>query len=176
MFANLFNEEIGMIWRLYFISLLIIFCMPAQAQDNIPSIESFEKIAGSITKRAAQDAIKLALSRVARVPCDAGKPCTPPTSEEYNAPPISEDDARAAMTFAVFGALADWCGLDAKRAFIPMIRTAKEKGGMNTRQLQLMSLVHGDFFARQVAFYKSKGTCPVEFKTRLDAKLVKPKM
>jgi len=60
-------------------------------------------------------------------------------------PPISMEDGRAAMVFAMKSALAQWCGLDWKRSFLPMIAFGKNQKKMSDRQLQLMTLIHGDF-------------------------------
>jgi hypothetical protein len=54
-----------------------------------------------------------------------------------------------------------------------MIAFGKYKMKMNDRQLQLMSLIHGDFYGRQLAFYTKSGQCPATLREQLDAQLPK---
>ena len=52
-----------------------------------------------------------------------------------------------------------------------MLAFGRTKLKMSDRPLMLMTLMHGDFQARQFAFYQDKGACPPQFKTQLDAQL-----
>jgi hypothetical protein len=130
-----------------------------------------EEYAKMITDGAAREAIGLALAKIGTVNCEANQYCTPATAEELQQPPITLQDARASMVFAIRSALAAWCGLDWRRSFQPMIILAAERRNMNKRQLVLLSLVHGDFQTRQLAFYKNSGKCPISFKEKLDREL-----
>ncbi|MEA2838378.1 MAG: hypothetical protein QOD89_2928 [Bradyrhizobium sp.] len=77
------------------------------------------------------------------------------------------------MVFAIKSALAQWCGLDWKRSFLPMIAFGKNQKKMSDRQLQLMTLIHGDFQGRQLATYMKSGQCPPTLLSQLDTQLPK---
>jgi hypothetical protein len=44
---------------------------------------------------------------------------------------------------------------------------------MTDRQLQLMTLIHGDFQGRQLATYMKSGSCPPTLQSQLDSQLPK---
>ncbi len=147
---------------------LFMLAASAAAQETFD-----EKYGKMITDGAATEAIKLALAKIETATCDSGKPCMRATAEEFAQPPITIEDGRAAMIFAIKSALAGWCGIDWKRSFLPMIAFGKHQKKMSTRQLQLMSLIHGDFQARQLAIYTKSGPCPPTLQRQLDSQLPK---
>ena len=63
--------------------------------------------------------------------------------------------------------------LDWKRSFLPMIAFGKGQKRTSDRQLQLMTLIHGDFQDRQLATYVKSGQCPPTLRSQLDAQLPK---
>jgi hypothetical protein len=134
-----------------------------------------EKYGKMISDGAARAAIKLALEKIGTAICESNQPCAPAIPEEFERPPITVVDARAAMVFGIKSALAQWCGLDWRRSFLPMIVFGKQKMKMSDRQMQLMTLIHGDFQGRQLAFYSKSGKCPPQFRQQLDAQLPKLK-
>jgi hypothetical protein len=54
-----------------------------------------------------------------------------------------------------------------------MLAFGKQKVRMSDRQMQLMTLIHGDFQGRQFAFYSKSGQCPPQLQQQLDAQLPK---
>jgi hypothetical protein len=147
---------------------LLVLCIPAAAQETFD-----QKYGKMITDGAATEATKLALAKIETATCESGKPCTRVTAEEFAQPSITVEDGRAAMLFAVKSALAGWCGIDWKRDFLPMIAFGKHQKKMSTRQLQLMTLIYGDFQARQLAIYTKSGPCPPTLQRQLDSQLPK---
>lgn len=136
--------------------------------------ESFdEKFGKMISDDAARDSIKLALTKIHTTVCESKKPCAPTNASELANPPITIVDGRAAMMFAIKSALAQWCGIDWKRSLWPMIAFGKHKMKMSDRQLQLITLIHGDFQARQLATYAKAGQCPATLRGQLDSQLPK---
>lgn len=136
--------------------------------------ETFEQKYGKmISDDVARAAIRVALTKIDKATCEANKLCSPANADEFSRPPIAIEDGRAAMVFAIRSALAQWCGLDWKRNFLPMIAYGKGQKKMNDRQLQLMSLIHGEFQGRQLATYTKSGSCPANMRTQLDAQLPK---
>ncbi|MDX2264967.1 MAG: hypothetical protein NW215_08345 [Hyphomicrobiales bacterium] len=76
------------------------------------------------------------------------------------------------MAFATMGAWSEFCNLDQKRAFFPLMTFAIEVKKFNERQLALLSLIYVDFQARQLDAYKKQGNCPAEVKDRFDKALL----
>jgi hypothetical protein len=142
--------------------------------SNAIAQETFDQKFGKmITDSSALESIKLALTKIQTATCESGRPCARASSKEFTRPPISLEDGRAAMVFAMKSALAQWCGLDWKRSFLPMIAFGKNHKKMSDRQLQLMTLIHGDFQGRQLASYMKSGQCPPTLQSQLDAQLPK---
>lgn len=148
--------------------LLLVLAQNSGAQESFD-----QKFSNSITDGAASEAIKLALTKIQTATCEFDKPCARASADEFSRPPISLEDGRAAMVFAIKSALAQWCGLDWKRSFLPMIAFGKGQKKMNDRQLQLMTLIHGDFQGRQLATYMKSGQCPPTLRSQLDTQLPK---
>jgi len=158
-------------------SLKIIVCtLGLLVSANISAAqESFEeKYAKMISDDVADNSIQLALSKIQSAKCDGDKLCAPATPAEVAKPPLATNDARVAMVTAIKSALAQWCGLNGLRSFLPMLAALDKARGMNDRQRQLVALIHADFMGRQLAFYKNGGECPPEVRQQLDAQL--PKM
>ncbi len=144
------------------------------AGANFAKAETFdEKYGRMISDDAARAAIRVALKKIHTVTCESNKPCAAASAEELARPPITVEDGRTAMVFAIKSALAQWCRLDWKRSFLPMIAYGKLQKKMNDRQLQLMTLIHGDFQARQLVSYINSGSCPTTLRDQLDAQLPK---
>ena len=80
-------------------------------------------------------------------------------------------EARAAMAHGGVSALASWCGIDWKRSFLPMIGYGKIHEKMTDRQLEIMSMIHGSFMARQIKTFEPTGECPDKVKQRLENEL-----
>lgn len=136
--------------------------------------ESFEQTyAKMISDDVAQEAIQRALSNIHGLRCDANRPCEPASAAERANPPITVEHGRAAMVTAIKSALAEWCGINWKRSYDPMIELSKTKLKMNDRQIRLMAMVHADFYARQLAFYTKNGQCPANLRDQLDSQLPK---
>jgi len=150
-----------------------LICGPAANRAEAAFEAIFEKYSAMVSDDHAKEATKLALTRLDQTTCESNRPCAPATPEEFTEPPISTEDSRAALTFGMISALAQWCGLDWKRNFLPMIAYGKNQKKMSDRQLQLMTLIHGDFQRRQFAFYTGSGSCPADLRNQLDAELPK---
>lgn len=156
-------------------ALTVLLTLSALIVSGNATAESFEEKFGKmIPDDVAAAALQAALHKIDYDVCGHDPSCSPTTDEELRNPPISTHDARAAMVFGIKSALAEWCGLDSKRSFLPMIAFGKEAKGFNDRQLAIMSLIHGDFMARQYGHYKrSKTQCPATLKTQLNNELTK---
>ena len=140
------------------------------------SADAFDdNLAAQIPDAAAAAGIQAALSKIHEAKCEDDLPCAPASEHEFSNPPITNEDSRAAMVYGIKSALADWCGLDWKRSFLPMIAYGKLAKKMNDRQLQLMGQIHGDFMGRQVIFYRNSGACPEHVTRQLDIYLPKLK-
>jgi hypothetical protein len=162
---------------LIWIAPCVILCWiaaGAQAQTQAKTFEEFFKsLEAQVSEDAARESIQLALKRIQTGMCEGNKPCAPASAQELAQPPIGVAEGRAAMVFGIQSALAQWCGLDFKRGFLPMLAVAKRKANMNDRQMMLMSLIHGDFMTRQIKSYQDRGKCPAQLRDQLDTLLPK---
>ncbi len=132
-----------------------------------------EKYSKMVSDESVKPFIKDALTKIQLVTCEENTPCTEATEEEFSKPPITIIEGRAAMAHAIVSALAQWCGLDWKRSFLPMIAYGKYHEKMTDRNLQLLTIIHGTFQESQFQFYKKSGGCPEKFKNELDTNLPK---
>lgn len=126
----------------------------------------------SIPDDVAQDAIRMALENVHKAMCEDDRNCAPATALEIARPPITTDDARAAMVFGIRSAVTEWCGLDYQRSFRPMMRHARHNKGFNNRQAALLALIHGAVMERRLMkFADDRQTCNWTLKLKLDRQL-----
>lgn len=155
-------------FRIACIFVVWFFILPA----NSVAQETFDQKFGKmISDSASLEAIKLALTKIEKVACGSNKTCDRASPEEFERPPISLEDGRAAMVAGIKSALAEWCGIQWIRSFRHMNAANREQKKMNYRQLQLMALIHGDFQRRQIATYSKSGQCPPALRSQLDAYL-----
>ena len=148
------------------------------ATPSIAAAQSFEerfrfaeKTGGMISDTSAQLALQTALKRISQARCNPPGACAPPNPRELANPPINTGDARAAMVVAVRTAMAEWCGLDARRSFLQMLAFAQNEIRMTDRQVALLSIIHDDFRRLQLSQLQKGETCPPEFRAELDAHL-----
>ncbi len=155
-------------WRLIGIAFLAASVSSGAHAETL--VERFGK---SIPDSAVRPFIEEALKNIHSARCEADNFCAAATEKEFENPPINLQDGRAALAHGVASALAQWCGLDWKRSFLPMMAFGRHKMKMGDRSLALMTLMHGSFQARQLKFYQSKGVCPDKLRADLDAQLPK---
>lgn len=77
------------------------------------------------------------------------------------------------MAHGIISALAQWCGLNWQRSFLPMLTFGRVKMKMTERQLILMTLMHGNMQVRQFKIYESSGRCPDTLRAQLDTQMPK---
>lgn len=70
--------------------------------------------------------------------------CAPATADEKANPPLTIDQARQAMRVGLFSGAAKFCALDWRRAvFFPFMAHHRSQLKMSTRQLAMISMLHG---------------------------------
>jgi hypothetical protein len=157
--------------RVFLLICLMAFSTSAKAQNNL---EWFGK---QIPDDAANLFLRRGLDLIHLERCGQ-KNCVPASDDEKKKPPISIVDSRAAMAHAMMGAWAELCGLDQRRAYLPMMAFGYKVMKFNERQMALMSTIYRDFQAKQLSVYrkvtKDKGGCPEDVKAKFDKML--PKM
>jgi hypothetical protein len=149
--------------------VLLTFAASGAARSET-LLETFSK---TIPDSAIRPAILEALNNVHTARCDGDKLCAATTQKEIENPPISLEDGRVVLTYGIVSALAQWCFLDWKRSFVPMMAYGRQKMGMNDRALAVVALMHGAFQLRQLAVFRTTGVCPDDLRTRLDTELPK---
>jgi len=128
----------------------------------------------TIPDEVVKDILELGLKNIHRAACDGFNACAPTTPEELEFPPISIDQARAALVTGTRTALAQWCGLDAnRRSVLPMNRHLRKALRFSNRQVALMAVIHGIQQSAMAEQLKAKGACDEATRTRLDAQLPK---
>ena len=128
-------------------------------------------------KMVSDDAVRIfmvdALKKVHLEKCEGGKPCSAATPQEFEQLPISVAAGRAALSHGIISALAQWCGLNWQRSFLPMIAYGRRQMKMTDRPLMIMTLMHAALFKRQSEQYRTQGTCPARLLQDLDSQLPK---
>lgn len=126
----------------------------------------------TISDDMANGAIRMALENVHKAMCGDDGNCPAATAEELAEPPITSDDARAAMLFGIRSAVTQWCGLDYLRSYRPMMRHARAAKNFDNRQMALMALIHGAVMERQRMKFEDSGkSCNWTLKLKLDRQL-----
>lgn len=154
---------------IFMISVLAcLFIVPAAWAGEL-----YNKYEAQINDDAAKAFLLDSLQHVEFNDCEEnGEACKPIQPEELTNFPITIIEARAAMAHGGLGTLAQLCGLDHKRVFLPMIAYGKYHEKMSDRNLMIMSDLYGRFMGRQlITFKKMDFTCPEHLKTQLDQEL-----
>lgn len=99
--------------------------------------------------------------------------CAPATEEEKAAPPVSTEEARRAMKVGLLSGTADYCGFDwQKRVFFPFMAYHSRTLKMSTRQLAIVSMLHGTMHGFILDGYKKRGEpCTDQMKQSLEKQL-----
>jgi hypothetical protein len=126
-----------------------------------------------ISDEAVTKILQLGLRNINRAVCDGFNPCAPATPAELERPPVSLDQARAALMTGTRTAIANWCGLDgSRRSVLPMTQQLR-KLGFNNRQVALMAIIHGIQQGIVLEQLKARGTCDEATRAKVDAQLPK---
>lgn len=117
---------------------------------------------------------ELGLKNIHRALCDGFNQCAPATPAEFETPPLSLDQARAAILIGGRSAFVAWCGFDAnRRSVLPFMQQLRRSKQYSERQLALMAVVHGIQQSITAEQLKSQGACDEASRKRLDAQLPK---
>lgn len=156
--------------------LLVVFSMLALV-TTARAETLFEKYGKLITDDVVLAYRSRALKKLYVAPCAPDEPCVSSKQDgkqigEYE-PLISLQAGRTAMAHGIVSALAEWCNLDWKRSFLPMLAEGRTKQKMDDRPLMVMALMHSDFQGSQLAFYRKEGACTEQIRAELDTLLPK---
>jgi hypothetical protein len=128
----------------------------------------------AIPEQTARKMIELGLKNIHRALCDGFNQCAPATPQELENPPISVDQARAAILIGGRSAFAAWCGFDAnRRSVLPFMRQLRQSKLYDERQLALLAVIHGIQQSVTAEQLKAKGACDEAMRSSLDAQLPK---
>jgi hypothetical protein len=129
--------------------------------------------APGIPDEAVKRILDLALRNIHRATCDGFNDCAPATAFELEYPPLTLDQARAAMIAGTRTAIASWCGLDAeRRSVLPMTKNLR-KLRFNERQIALSAVIHGIQQSTVLEQLKARGACDEDTRSKMDAQLPK---
>lgn len=128
----------------------------------------------SIPDDVVRKMLELGLQNIQRALCDGFNQCAPATPAEFENPPLSVDQARAAIFVGGRSAFVGWCGFDAdRRSVLPFMQQLRRSKLYNERQLALIAIIHGVQQSIVAEQLKAKGTCDEATRSKLDAQLPK---
>ena len=127
-----------------------------------------------IPDTAVRKMLELGLQNIHRALCEGINQCAPTTAAELENPPITIQDARAALMAGTRTALAQWCGLDAnRRSVLPLTQHLRKVLRYNERQIALVAVIHGLQQSMVTEQLGTRGTCDETTRGKLDAQLPK---
>jgi len=150
--------------------VLLVAALPAYAKEPAHRPGFVDEYMKNIDDEIAGLYIQEALGNIVQVEC-GDAPCVQATESEFRKPPITLQDSRWAASRGGVSAMAEWCGIDPGRSFILVLAYGKYERKMNERQMQLLSLIHSAFKARQGTSLMQQGDCPAEVRERLEQEL-----
>ena len=128
----------------------------------------------SIPDDVVSKMLELGLRNIQHALCDGFNQCAPATPAEFENPPLSVDQARAAVLVGGRSAFVRWCGFDAdRRSVLPFMQQLRRSKLYNERQLALIAIIHGIQQSITAEQLKAKGTCDAATRSKLDAQLPK---
>ena len=127
-----------------------------------------EKYADNISDHAARNAITLAQSKLRNAACGTDAACLSANTEELPFPPVTVEQARAAMLFAATSAFAEWCGVDWRTNFDRQVKFWQLMSSLNSRHLQVMTAIHDARRDEQRAAFTKGSSCPPRVRERLE--------
>jgi hypothetical protein len=146
------------------VAVLACLACAAAAQSKPPAIP----------EPVVRKMIELGLKNIHRALCDGFNQCAPATPAEFENPPLSLDQARAAILIGGRSAYVRWCGFDAdRRSVLPFMQQLRQSKLYNERQLALIAVIHGIQLSIVAEQLKAKGTCDAATRNRVDAQLPK---
>ncbi len=99
--------------------------------------------------------------------------CAAATDDEKASPPVTIEQARRAMRVGLLSGTAQYCGLDwQKRVFFPFMAMHRNGLKMSTRQLTIVSMLHGTMQGYMFETYKKRGEpCTENLRSSLEKHL-----
>lgn len=142
-----------------------------------PSIEipSWQHVVNkAFLDQSVADMLQRVLSEIQKSRCGPIL-CTPATDEEKANPPVTVEQARRAMKIGLLSGAAEFCGIDwKKRIFFPFMAAHRNGLKMSTRQLAIVSMLHGTMQGFVLESYqKHEQSCPEKLKANLEKQLSK---
>ena len=126
-----------------------------------------------ISDEAVRRILMLALENIQQAACDGFNLCQPATPHELKFPPVSIDQARAAVLTGTRTAIANWCGLDGDRRSVRPLMDQLRKARFNSRQMALVAVIHSIQLGTTSDQLKATGTCSEATRRKVDSQLPK---
>lgn len=155
-------------------------CSPelrASLDEQNPAIEipSWQRVLNkAFLDQSVADMLQRVLSEIHKSRCGPIL-CAPATDEEKANPPVTVEQARRAMKIGMLSGAAQFCGVDwKKRIFFPFMAAHRNALKMSTRQLTIVSMLHGTMQGFVWENYKKhEQSCPDKLKASLERHLSK---
>ena len=108
----------------------------------------------ALLDRSVATMLQRVLSEIHKSRCGPSL-CDATTDEEKASPPLTVEQARNAMKVGILSGVAEFCGLDwKKRIFFPFMAAHRSRLKMSTRQLAIVSMLHGTMQGFMAQSYK----------------------
>jgi hypothetical protein len=122
--------------------------------------------------KSVADMIQRVLGEIEKARC-GDLPCAPATEEEKAHPPLTVEEGRRAMKTGLLAGVAQFCGLNWQdRIYLPFMAHHARILKMTSRQLAIVSALHGTMQAFIVENYKKRGQpCTDELRKNLERHL-----
>ncbi len=118
-----------------------IFLASHQALAEPTEGDIFSELLTDATVRSARDGM---LAVLPSAQCAPGQACAPASAEELANPPVSLEQARAAIRAGFISGLAEWCGLDWQgQVFRPLVESYRNVERLEQRIVTMLTLLHG---------------------------------
>lgn len=126
----------------------------------------------ALLDQSVADMIQRVLGEIDKARC-GDLPCAPATEEEKANPPLTIEQGRRAMKTGLLAGVAEFCGLNWQdRIYLPFMAHHARTLKMTSRQLAIVSALHGTMQAFIVENYKKRGQpCTEELRKNLQKHL-----
>ncbi len=126
----------------------------------------------ALLDKSVETMLQRVLSEIHKSRCGPGL-CVAASDEEKANPPVTIKQARSAMKVGILSGVAEFCGLDwKKRIFFPFMAVHRSRLKMSTRQLTIVSMLHGTMQGFMVQSYqKHEEPCTDKLRNSLERHL-----
>jgi hypothetical protein len=149
----------------------------ATLDEQIPAFEQppwRRTLNNALLNQSVSAMLQRVLGEIHKSRCGEGF-CAPATEEEKAKPPITVETARRAMQVGLMSGVAEFCEIDWKqRIFYPFMAYQRRAQNMSTRQLAIVSMLHGTMHGFMFENYrKHEKSCTDKMRNSIEKQFLK---